>query len=308
MSNTYDMMLASAGPGLRRLLEDTDVTEIMANPDGRVWVERFGEGMLPTDVTIQPEDAESFIGLVADSAEEVINRENPSLSAVLPRTGARFQGFVPPATPAPSFIIRRRADKVFTLQDYVDDGFMQYGHARAIYDAIHDKQNIVIVGGTGSGKTTLANAILQAIVETGDRILTIEDTPELQCPAPNSLAFYVEPDVGFTWQKAIQDALRSRPDRIVVGEVRDAAALDLLKAWNTGHPGGCCTLHANSAKRGLTRLEALVREAIPSPDPNLIAEAVDLLVYIEGTTEGREIKTVASVRGYDGNDYLVERI
>lgn len=303
-----NMLEHSCGPELWQLLNDELITEVMANPDGRVWVEKFGVGMVDSGVRVRSAEVESIINIVASSADEVCNRQKPSLAAVLPESGARFQGFVPPVVPAPMFVIRQRATRVFSLQDYVDDGYMSYEQAKAIYEAVLARQNILIVGGTGSGKTTLANAILQVISGTEDRVLTIEDTPELQCTAPNHIAFYIDRDSGFTWQKAVKDSLRSRPDRIVVGEVRDASALDLLKAWNTGHNGGCATIHANSASRGLTRLESLIEEAIPRAPVQLIAEAVDLVVYIEGTATGREVKTVARVIHHDGEEYQIQEV
>ncbi len=264
--------------------------------------------MIDSGTRVHRNEVESIINIVASSIDEVCNKRHPSLAAVLPESGARFQGFVPPVVPAPMFVIRQRATRVFKLQDYVNDGFMTYEQAKAIYQGVIDRQNVLIVGGTGSGKTTLANAILQVISGTDDRVLTIEDTPELQCTAPNHIAFFIDRDSGFTWQKAVKDSLRSRPDRIVVGEVRDASALDLLKAWNTGHNGGCATIHANSALRGLTRLESLIEEAIPRAPVQLIAEAVDLVVYIEGTATGREVKTVARVLCHDSDEYQLQEV
>ena len=302
------MLETSCGPELWNLLQDDEITEVMANPDGKVWVEKFGVGMVDSGVRVHRNEVESIINIVASSVEEVCNKQHPSLAAVLPESGARFQGFVPPVVSAPMFVIRQRATRVFSLQDYVNDGFLTYERAQAIYQAVLDRQNILIVGGTGSGKTTLANAILQVISGTEDRVLTIEDTPELQCTAPNHIAFFIDRDSGFGWEKAVKDSLRSRPDRIVVGEVRDASALDLLKAWNTGHNGGCATIHANTALRGLTRLESLIEEAIPRAPVDLIAEAVDLVVFIEGTATGREVKTVARVLCHDGDEYQLQEV
>lgn len=302
-----DMLRSACGPALWSLLKDNAITEVMANPDGKVWVERAGEGLIDTGQVLGAGQAERIIAIVASSTGEVCNDENPSLSAVLPQSGARFQGFLGAVVPAPAFVIRRRATRVFSLQNYVDDGILSYPHAKAIYDAVHARQNILIVGGTGTGKTTLANAILQVISGTGHRIVTIEDTPELQCSAPNHIAFYIREDVGFTWQKAVKDALRVRPDRIVVGEVRDGSALDLLKAWNTGHNGGCATIHANSALRGLTRLESLIEEVAQRAPRELIAEAINLVVHISRTNDGRFIDAVERVNGWSGSHYELQQ-
>lgn len=303
-----DLLQTACGPAFWTFLQDDNVTEIMANPDGKVWVERFDEGMVDADHYMPETNRRQVINIVASSVDDICNHDSPTLSAVLPESGARFQGFVPPVVPAPSIIIRRRATAIFTLQDYVDDDIMSAGHARFVYNAIRNHQNLLIAGGTGSGKTTLANAILDAISDTDDRLLTIEDTPELQVSADNHIAFFIEPDTGFTWQKAVKASLRTRPDRIVVGEVRDSSAHDLLKAWNTGHNGGCCTLHANSAEKALIRLESLIEEAVPNAPVNLIAEAVDAIVFIEGTATGRSVTAVQRVLEHDGTDYVFDPV
>jgi type IV secretion system protein VirB11 len=167
------------------------------------------------------------------------------------------------------------------------------------------RKNLIIAGGTGSGKTTLATAVLALMAETGERLVTIEDTPELQCTAPNHLALYTREGVA-TMQQLVKETMRCRPDRIIVGEVRDGAALDLLKAWNTGHPGGLCTLHANGAAQSLTRLEQLVQEAVVTVPRALIADAVDLIVYLERTPRGRRVYSLAAVTGLVGEQYVVD--
>ncbi len=285
---------AALGPDLLTYLDDDATTEIMVNPDGRVWLERAGQGLCPTDTRLEASTIQRIISFVASASDVVCNDEHPSLAAVLP-TGERFQGFVGSVVSGPSFVVRKRAKLVFSLQDYVNDGILTVERAQRIYDAVHARQNILIVGGTGTGKTTLANAILQVISHTGHRVVTIEDTPELQCDAPNHLSLFVREDVGFTWQKAVKDSLRVRPDRIVVGEVRDGSALDLLKAWNTGHNGGCATIHANSAYQGLRRLESLVGEVTHNIPHDLLAEAINLVVHIKRTPSGRRVDEVASV-------------
>lgn len=296
-SKIVALLKTSFGLEIWSLLEADDINEIMVNPDGVLWIEKFGEGVQKTAITMQPAQIESIIRLVASANDEICNHENPSIGAVLPGINARFQGLVPPIVPGPAFSLRRRATKVYSLQQYIDDGILEYAHARAIYRAVQDAQNILIVGGTGSGKTTLANAILEAISHTGDRIITIEDAAELQCSAPNHLSLYVRPEANFDWQDAVKASLRLRPDRIVVGEVRDGSALDLLKAWNTGHNGGCATIHANSAKRGLTRLESLIQEVSMAVPRELIGEAVNLVVHIKRTPKGRLVDEVLAVRG-----------
>ena len=295
----------SFGTEIWGLLHEPDVNEIMVNPDGWLWAEKFGQGVERTSIQMQADRVAQIIRLVASANDEVCNAAHPSIGAVLPGINARFQGMIPPIVPSPAFSLRRRATRIYTLQSYIDDGIMPYAFAKEIYEAVNSRQNILIVGGTGSGKTTLANAILDVISSTGDRIITIEDTAELQCSAPNHLPLYVRPTSGFDWQDAVKASLRLRPDRIVVGEVRDGSALDLLKAWNTGHNGGCATIHANSARRGLDRLESLIKEVSLSVPKELIAEAVNLVVHITRTGEGRRIDTVLRVMGATAEGYEV---
>ena len=214
----------------------------------------------------------------------------------------------------PGFNIRKPAIKVIPLEQYVEDGIMTPHQRDVIIDAVKTKKNILLVGGTGSGKTTAANAILNEISKTGDRILILEDTRELQCNAKDYESFRTQDNVSMT--DLVKTAMRRRPDRIVVGEVRDKSALDLLKAWNTGHPGGVCTVHANSAADGLLRLEQLIQEAIPNSQQALIGEAVDLIIYISRITEivdgktvtVRKIKEVCRSNGNKNNKYMMEDI
>jgi type IV secretion system protein TrbB len=291
-----EMLTAALGP-VGTLLHEETVIEIMANPDGMVWVERLGA----------PPCLVRGLRLVASSIGVECHAGTPSLSAVLPGDGSRFQGFLPPVVTQPAFVIRKRALRVFTLADYVEDSTLSAAHALVLEDAVTARKNIVIAGGTGSGKTTLANAVLALMAETGERIVTIEDTPELQCTAPNHLALYTREGVA-TMQQLVKETMRCRPDRIIVGEVRDGAALDLLKAWNTGHPGGLCTLHANGARQSLTRLEQLVQEAVVTVPRALIAEAVHLIVYLERTPRGRTVHSLATVTGRVGDAYVVQEL
>ena len=299
-----DMLTAALGP-VGAWLHDDAVIEIMSNPDGTVWVERLGEPPRRSGERLEAGTVEHILRLVASSIGGACHAGAPSLSAVLPGDGSRFQGFVPPVVTQPAFVIRKRALRVFTLEDYVEDGTMTAAQALALEDAVTTRQNIVIAGGTGSGKTTLANAVLALMAETGDRIVTIEDTPELQCTAPNHLALYTREGVA-TMQQLVKETMRCRPDRIIVGEVRDGAALDLLKSWNTGHPGGLCTLHANGARQSLTRLEQLVHEAAVTVPRALIAEAVHLIVYLARTPRGRTVHSLAAVTGLVGDAYVVQ--
>jgi type IV secretion system protein VirB11 len=301
----YEMLLSSMGPLIERLLEDDDVCDITLNPDGRLWVDRLGSGREFTGETMAEADAERIIRIVASGLNTVCNTENPILSAELPGTGSRFQGLLPPVVEKPSFAIRKHAIRVFTLDDYVKDGIMSEGYTARIRQAVKDRENILIVGGTGSGKTTLANAILDEIAGCNDRVVIIEDTLELQCRVDDFVSLRTKDGVvGMT--ELLKATLRLRPDRIVVGEVRGGEALALLKAWNTGHPGGLSTVHANGPRQGLVRLEQLIQEAAAGIPRALIAEAVDLVVYIERCGAGRRVDQMAEVMGCEDDSYILQ--
>src|SRR6185312_10089640 len=225
-------------------LDDDAVVEIMLNADGRVWIERAGVGMSASSAVLGPDDALRMLRVVATEMNVELSDRSPSLAGKLPIWGARVQGAIPPIVEAPVFSLRKPARLAFALDHYVERMILSASEADALRRAVRERANILVGGGTGSGKTTFANALLREVASTGDRTYIVEDNPELQCAAPNRLQVLVQPPV-YTWNRAILDAMRFRPDRIIVGEVRDGAALEMLKAWNTGHPGGIGTIHAN---------------------------------------------------------------
>lgn len=290
------------GPQVYAALNDADVLDIILNPDGIVWVERLGSaperlGEMP------PYQAEALIATIAAEMRTVVTAEHPILECEIPIDGSRFSAVIPPVVSAPAFAIRRRASKIFTLADYVATGVMTTRQAARLARAVEERRNIVIAGGTGSGKTTLANAILAHMAEAcpDDRLVVIEDTTELQCAAPNAIIMRSTSAVSL--QRLVRTALRFSPKRIIVGEVRGGEALELIKAWNTGHPGGVATIHANNAREGLQRLEDLVREATQAPMQKTIAAAVHFVVFIAKTTRGRVVEELISVDGVSGEDY-----
>lgn len=290
-------ILSAMGPLVRDLMGDDRVIEIMLNPDGSLWAERLGQGMEKIRQRDTGCAAETLIRLVSSQMEGECNAERPLLSAMLPMFKARFEAALPPIVDGPAFAIRKPALKVFSIDEYVESGVLTQKHADLLKAAVKNRKNILIVGGTGSGKTTFANALLKEMALSQDRILTIEDTPELQCEAPNVWRYYTNADIDFSMQKAVKSALRLRPDRIVVGEVRDGSALDLLKAWNTGHSGGLATIHANSASLGLERLESLILEVSANVPRRLIAEAVNVVINIVKTADGRKINELLELSG-----------
>ncbi|NNG71944.1 P-type conjugative transfer ATPase TrbB [Rhizobium laguerreae] len=286
-------------------LDDATVVEIMLNPDGRLFIERLGHGVAEAGV-MTPAAAEVVIGSVAHALQSEADVERPIISGELPIGGHRFEGLLPPVVSGPAFTIRRRASRLIPLNDYVSSKVMTEGQASAIRSAIDARMNIVISGGTGSGKTTLANAIIAEIVLSApdDRMVILEDTAEIQCAAENAVCLHTSDTVDMA--RLLKSTMRLRPDRIIVGEVRDGAALTLLKAWNTGHPGGVTTIHSNTARSALRRLEQLTAEASQQPMQEVIGEAVDLVVSIERTGKGRRVREVIHIEGYRNNHYQTE--
>lgn len=286
-------MLATAlGPSITTILAAADTIEVIVNPDGRVWAERVGRGREFAGFRLEPTETERAIRLIATLTGAEVSRDRPIVSAELPPRGERFEGLLPPVVRAPCFAIRKPASQIISLDDYVASGVINDAQRLELKRAITDHANIIVAGGTGSGKTTLANALLAEIAALNERVVILEDTRELQCAAEDVVALRTQPG-SVTLSDLVRSTLRLRPDRIVVGEVRGPEALDLLKAWNTGHPGGIATLHANSARAALARLEQLAMEASTSPPTALIAEAVDLVVFIErGGPAGRRISEI----------------
>ena len=294
------------GPTIAAALADRLVVEVMVNPDGKIWVDRIGEGRAFTGERLASSDADRILRLLADHVGEVVTRDRPRISATLPETGERFQGAFMPIVASPAFAIRKRPEVIFTLDDYVERGIMDAAMADVLREAAASRQNLLIAGGTGSGKTTLANAILAEPAFAADRVVLIEDTAELQCAALDRVEMLTKrTDPPVTMTDLVRDTLRLRPDRIVIGEVRDGSALDLLKAWNTGHPGGLATIHANSAAEALTRLEDLIGEVTQRVPRRAITQAVHLVVFIERTSADRRVREVSRVVGYDGQQYIL---
>ena len=301
------------GRSIMQYMHDDNVTEVMVNPDGRLWLDTFDKGVVPTDVVMEPEDTKRIIYMVASISGQVIDlKVDPSLQANIPASrlfsNCRFQAELPPIVNAPSFNIRKHSKIVITLDDYVRQGAMTEMQRQVILDAIHGKKNIIAAGGTGSGKTTLLNAILAEISTLGDRIVTIEDTKELKCTAENYVALSTTDTVDM--DNLLRKTLRLSPNRIVVGEVRGKEALTLVDAWSTGHRGGCSTVHSDSAYDTLFRLEDLVSRVSVSSQQAGIARALDVIVYIERRAVSRTIAEVLSIDGWDRerHDYMTHRL
>jgi len=280
---------------------DNEIIELMLNSDGHIWIDQLGQGMSKTAMVFSPDEAILLMGSIATYNGTIINKEKPLLKASLP-WGQRFQGMIPPVVMAPVFTIRKHSSRRFVLDDYVPQR-MPDEVASFLRNALSKRLNIIISGGTGSGKTTLGSTMLGelSVLCPDDRIVIMEDTSELECLNPNKVSQLAAN--GITMRDLLAANLRMRPDRIILGETRGAEALDLLKSWNTGHPGGICTLHANSARSALSRFEQLILEAQDMNIAylrNLIADAVDIIVHTERDHKiGPKVAQVVRVSGID---------
>lgn len=302
------MLRSALGPAIGRFLEDPLIVEVMLNPDGRLWIDRLSSGLTETGEGLSASDGERIIRLVAHHVGAEVHAGAPRVSAELPETGERFEGLLPPVVAAPAFAIRKPAVAVFSLDDYVAAGTMTTEQAGALRTAVTARHNILVAGGTSTGKTTLTNALLAEVAKTTDRVVLIEDTRELQCKAPNLVALRTRDGV-VSLSDLVRASLRLRPDRIPIGEVRGAEALDLLKAWGTGHPGGIGTIHAGTALGALRRLEQLIQEAVVTVPRALIAETINVIAVLVGRGADRRLTELARVSGLGpSGDYSLSAI
>jgi type IV secretion system protein VirB11 len=295
-----ELLRRQLGPAILDAIANPRITEIMINEDGRVWFEEHGAGMREAGFSFASSQIESLIGAVAASLGGVANLDHPIIEGELLIGGVRFEGLLPPVARKPCCVMRKPAQVLYTLDHYIGDGILGPLYAQVLRDAIDQRLNVVIAGGTGSGKTTLAGALINEMVMRGDsslRYVLIEDTLELQCRARNLVQLHTAVNADMT--RLVRTTMRLRPDRIIIGEVRGGEALALLKAWNTGHPGGVTTIHSNSARSALTRLSSLVQEAGVPPQPELIAETINLIAFIVRTPGGRRVTELVRVEGYD---------
>ena len=294
------------GPLFLGALRNPKTVEIMVNADGKIWQEQIGERMSCIG-TMREAQTEAIVKTIAGILQKEVTRENPLLEGELPLDGSRFAGQLPPVVTSPTFAIRKRAVAIFTLSQYVEHRIMTAEQCQTIQMAVKNHRNILVIGGTGSGKTTLINAIINEMVlyDPTERVCIIEDTGEIQCSAENFIQYHTSLDVTMT--ALLKTVLRMRPDRILVGEVRGAEALDLLDAWNTGHEGGAATLHANNAAAGLIRLKSLItrNEAAPSDIESIIGEVVHFVVHITRTPEGRRVQEILEISGFKDGQYLI---
>jgi len=299
------MLRTALGPAIAAFLEDPAIVEVMLNPDGRLWIDRLSTGLADTGERLSAADGERIVRLVAHHVGAEVHAGAPGVSAELPETGERFEGLLPPVVAAPAFAIRKPAVAVFTLDDYAAAGIMTPAQAVVLRRAVAERRNILVAGGTSTGKTTLTNALLAEVAKTSDRVVLIEDTRELQCAAPNLVALRTKDGV-VSLSDLVRSSLRLRPDRIPIGEVRGAEALDLLKAWGTGHPGGIGTIHAGTGIGALRRLEQLIQEAVVTVPRALIAETINVVAVLTGRGSQRRLAELVQVTGLgQAGDYAL---
>lgn len=292
---------------------DPQVNEIMLNTDGLLWIEKQNElNCIPERITSH--HAMVIAQSIANYAGLFINESNPSIICSLPFNNARVSISIPPMSPGVAFNIRKHCLQKLSLQDYENSAVISQSQNHYLKNAIINYKNILVSGGPGSGKTTFTNSLLKQIAEDmpyGHRVLILEDISELQCSVENQLSLRTSP--ARDMRELLKHALRSRPNAIVIGEIVDGAVLDLLKAWNVGCPGGLATIHANSAKATLQRVEDLALEICVTPPRNLIGEAVDVIVHLAADRNhpaGRVVTEILEVKTFNqlSNEYSYKTI
>ena len=312
------MLETAMGPTIAGLLKDPDVIEIRCNADGKIYADWFDKPSSWTGQRLASDMATQVVCIVADAVDQIVGpaANRYILDAEFPCQGFRFHGDLPPVVPAPCFNIRKRPPRIISLEEYVAAGIMRQGQREVIVRAVHERRNILVVGGTKSGKTTLTNAIIDEVRDLQQRVATIEKVLELQVRAKEWHSYRVIEGVHEAAQ-LVEACLRVAPDRIIVGEVRGAEINSLLEAWGTGHPGGICTLHSDTATpiQALRRVETLIRKSGQVPIPELIADTIHLIVPIQAIEVGtgdarryrRHIPEVVCVRGFEDGKYAFER-
>ena len=305
-SRTLALFENSLGEDILTLKKDPDVIEIMLNPDNTLWIDTLSKGMMKTDIIVPPEKSRTIIDLVADSVGTTVGIQNPRLSAEIPGDGSRFEGTIPPIVKNPSFTIRKKALLVFTLDDYVRRGTMTQTQKDIITQGVLDRKNMLVIGGTSSGKTTLTNAIINEMRVTNHRLLILEDTEEIQSKSENTV--FMRTSDYASMQDLLKTCMRYRPDRIIIGEIRSGEALDLLTAWNSGHPGGVSTIHSDTPEGGIKQLEQYIQRVSVSKQEELIAMTVNYLVVITKENNERKIKCIKEMIGFENGKYILRDI
>lgn len=291
---------------LKSFFEDSSVTEIQINDDNTIWIEKAGIGKIFTGINVLPEDTLNLIKTLASMEDKEVNFFQPRISTVLPYKleKYRFEGLIPPIQVNPSCTIRKTSKKIIPLEKYIENGFLTLETANLILSYLKENKNILIVGGTNTGKTTFLNALLNTKIVQKDRLFIIEEVKEIQASSPNKNNVELFP--WFDGKEALKSSVRYTPERIIFGEIRGAEAFDMLNVFNTGHGGGICTVHANDCLSALDKLETFMLYTQPHPMSKLIARVINVVVdlSIEGAT--RYLKSISEVKGYSNGNYILD--
>lgn len=309
----YEKLYRDIGDDIIGYLEDKDVNEIMVNPDGKIWIDKSSSGLLSVGQLIKTQSY-SIINDIAGIHNYVVTQQNPRLEAELPffkiMRGERFTAQIPPIVSGPSFTIRKKSELIFTLDNYISSERLTTPQANVLRDLVKNRKNILVCGGPGSGKTIFTNALIQEAVkyDENQRFIILEDLPELQCIAPNKVQMVTSDNVNMTG--LLRAAMRMRPDRILIGEVRGKEALDMLKAWNTGCPGGICTVHANGAEEAIQRITDLAMEAgLIVPPTKLVLHTIDAIVSIvRNENKKGYVREILSLGESSNGEYVFKKL
>lgn len=301
-TSLLEMVMNCLG-ALREWLEDVTVTDIMINRPDDVWIQQGGRKSR-CDVKISAAQIEAAITLLASNSGIQVSNESADAIVSTKLPGFRVEATLPPvAVDGPTIAFRRNNMVVKEMADWVQQGALPQEIADLLMSSVRRRLGVAIVGGTGSGKTTFANTLLGCF-PPDDRIITIEQVPELVVRLPNNVRLQINPQVKVTAKRLLESVLRQNPDRIVLGEARGAEANDLLQAANTGHEGPLVTLHANSGAEGLTRFEDMVAQSADAPDSRegiqvRIASAFQVMVFMKLVGDDRIVAEVVKVDGFD---------
>lgn len=285
------------------LWDDPAVRELYVNSDGQVWMNRSGVGRQRAGLVLDEIAVLKFLGAMAAYRKETLTPETPSLQAAMPETrfhGARLQGYIPPRSPGPGFNLRKHAAHVPPLESYVESGALPFAWFDLLLESIDQRRNILVVGGTFSGKTTFLCALIAKIAERwpAHRLLIVEDTPEIHCAAPDIVFFRKLPGEG-VGPAINREAMRVTPDRVIWSEFRDRDAYYCADLWVTGHNGGVASMHGGTIRGGLERMDLLMLDGRKGSYAKLIVQAVDVVVLLERAMVGGRIADLALVDGLD---------
>lgn len=291
---TIKLIEVNMGDEILKLLSDEDVTEIMINDDRTVWKQTFSEGLVNAGFEVSSIKSQSLIQVVASYCGKIVDEKNPILECEL-HDGSRFTGVIPPITTSPTVNLRKHSKKIFTFEDYINQGNLTKEQKEIICNSLDNKENVLVVGATGSGKTTFGNACLEYLSTTSERLGILQDTLELQSSAKNR--YYLKTSKNVSMTGLVKVSLRMTPSRIIIGEIRDGAALAMLRAWNSGHGGGFCTIHSDNARKALRQLEGYIEEVSQTSQKSLIADNINLIVVLKN----KKVVEISRLEGLKDN-------